>query len=579
LCHRSLGIADAVRRNGREVIMSWIVHASVLSLVAALVVTAGCERAGQEADVILTGGRIWYGPEAPVTGAEAPTAIAVADGKVLAVGSDAEIESLAGPSTERIALAGRRVVPGFIDSHTHFVAGGFELAGVQLRDAATPDEFAGRIGEFAAAHPGDWVIGGQWDHELWGGELPRRDWIDSLTPESPVFVSRLDGHMGLANSRTLELAGVTAETPDPPGGTIVRYPDGRPTGILKDAAQSLVSRVMPPPSEEARDRALQAAVEHAAARGVTMITDMGTWANLEAYRRARARGELAIRVYSVVPIATWERLTEFVASEGRGDHRLFWGGLKGFVDGSLGSTTAWFYDPYEDEPGTTGLVVTDTLDLERGIIVGDSVGLQIIIHAIGDRAIDWLLDAYQKARAANGSRDRRFRIEHTQHLSREAIPRIARDAVVASMQPYHAIDDGRWAEKRIGPERIKTTYAFRSLLDAGAKVAFGSDWTVAPIDPLLGIYGAVTRRTIDGANPDGWVPEQKIGVAEAVAGYTSAAAYACFMEDVLGELKPGKYADLVVLSDDIFTIDPTQIESVKVDLTMVEGAVVYQRTG
>ncbi len=450
---------------------------------------------------------------------------------------------------------------------------------MQLRDAATPDEFARRIGEFAAAHPGDWVTGGQWDHELWGGELPRRDWIDSLTPESPVFVSRLDGHMGLANSRALELAGVTAETPDPPGGTIVRYADGRPTGILKDAAQSLVYRVMPSPSEEAQDRALQAAVEHAAARGVTMITDMGTWANLETYRRAHARGELAIRVYSVVPIATWERLAELVSSEGGGDHRLFWGGAKGFVDGSLGSTTAWFYEPYDDEPGTAGLVVTDTLDLEGLMVAGDSAGLQIIVHAIGDRAIDWLLDAYQRARAANGSRDRRFRIEHTQHLSREAIPRIAEDAVIASMQPYHAIDDGRWAEKRIGPERIKTTYAFRSLIDTGAKLSFGSDWTVAPIDPLLGIYAAVTRRTIDGANPDGWVPEEKINVAEAVTAYTAGNAYASFLDEVLGELAPGKYADLVVLSDDIFTIDPVEIESAQVDLTIVEGQIVYRREG
>jgi predicted amidohydrolase YtcJ len=559
--------------------MSSIRRATVVSLVAALAGVAGCEPSGQQADVILTGGRIWYGPEAPIAGPEVPTAVAVAEGKVLAVGSDADIEALAGPATERIALEGRRVVPGFVDSHTHFIDGGFELASVQLRDAAMPEEFARRIGEFAAAHPGDWVTGGQWDHELWGGELPRRDWIDPLTPESPVFVTRLDGHMGLANSHALELAGVTAETPDPPGGTIVRDAEGRPTGILKDEAQSLVSEVMPPPSEEALDGALQAAIEHTVARGVTMITNMGTWTHLETFRRAHARDKLAIRVYSVVPIATWERLAEFVSSEGRGDDRLFWGGLKGFVDGSLGSATAWFYEPYEDEPGTTGLIVTDTLDFERWIIAGDSAGLQVIVHAIGDRAIDWLLNAYAEARTANGPRDRRFRIEHTQHVTREGIPRIARDAVVPSMQPYHAIDDGRWAERRIGPERIKTTYAFRSLLDAGAKVAFGSDWTVAPIDPLLGIYAAVTRRTIDGAHPDGWVPEQKIGVAEAVAGYTVDAAYACFMEDVLGELKPGKYADLVVLSDDLFTIDPIQIENVKVDLTMVEGAVVYQRTG
>ncbi len=531
----------------------------------------------QVADVVLLGGRVWSGPGSPVSGRGVATAIAAADGRILAVGSDQEVLRFVGPSTERIDLGGRRVVPGFMDAHTHFIDGGFELAGVQLRDAGTPEEFARRIGEYAAAHPGEWVTGGTWDHELWGGELPRRDWIDSLTSHSPVFVSRLDGHMGLANSRALELAGVTVGTPDPEGGTIVRYPDGRPTGILKDAAQALVGRVIPGPSEAELDRALGSAIGHAAARGVTLITDMGSWPGHEAYRRAYARGELDIRVYSVVPIGTWQRLADYVAREGRGDHHLFWGGVKGFVDGSLGSTTAWFYEPYVDEPSTSGLMVTDTAQLRRAIIAADSAGLHVIIHAIGDQANDWLLGVYAEARKGKAPRDRRFRIEHAQHLTRDAIRRIARDAVIPSMQPYHAIDDGRWAVKRIGPERVKTTYAFRDLEDAGAHLAFGSDWTVAPLDPLLGIYAAVTRRTLDGANPGGWVPEQKITVEEAVAAYTANNAYACSLEEVLGTLEPGKYADLVVLADDIFSIDPVEIEHAKVDLTMVGGKVVYRR--
>jgi predicted amidohydrolase YtcJ len=383
--------------------------------------------------------------------------------------------------------------------------------------------------------------------------------------------------MGLANSRALDMAGITAETADPPGGTIVRYPDGRPTGILKDEAMGLVTRVMPPASDADWDRALQAAIDYALSKGVTTVTDMGSWKGMETYRRAHQSGDLGLRVYSVVPIASWERLADLVAAEGEGDDRLFWGGLKGFVDGSLGSTTAWFYEPYDDEPNTSGLVVVDTLELERVIIAGDSLGMQTMVHAIGDRANDWLLDAFEKARTANGPRDRRFRIEHAQHLTREAIARMAADDVIASMQPYHAIDDGRWAEKRIGPERIKTTYAFRSLLDAGARLAFGSDWNVAPIDPLLGIYAAVTRRTIDGANPGGWVPAEKISVDEAVTAYTADAAYACHREGSFGDLQPGKYADLVVLSDDIFTIDPAEIENVRVDLTFVEGEVVYRR--
>ncbi len=529
------------------------------------------------ADLALMGGVVWAGPGTPVSGEEAPNAIAVAEGRILAVGSDQEIEQYLTPTTVRIDLQGRRVTPGLMDAHTHFIAGGFELAGVALRDAATPQEFSRRIGQFASEHPGEWVLGGTWDHELWGGELPRRDWIDSLTPDTPVFVTRLDGHMSLANTKALELAAVTAETPDPPGGTIVRYADGRPTGILKDAAQPLVNRVIPEPSDAEMDRALQAAASHAVSRGVTMVADMGNWEGLAAYRRAHANSILRLRVYAVVPLATRDRLSTFVAETGRGDDRLFWGGLKAFVDGSLGSTTAWFYDPYTDEPETAGLMVSDTAELREAILEADSEGFHLIVHAIGDRANDWLLDVFAEARETNGARDRRSRIEHAQHLSRAAIARFGPEGVIASMQPYHAIDDGRWAGKRIGPERVNTTYAYRAPLAADAVVAFGSDWTVAPIDPLLGIYAAVTRRTIDGANPGGWVPQQRISVEQAMTAYTIAAARACYLDDRLGTLQPGNYADLVVLSDDIFTIDPIAIADVQVDLTIVEGEVVYER--
>ncbi len=547
------------------------------ALVCVLLSLGGVSSVGaQEAEVVLFGGRIWTGAGSAEAGSQ-PTAIAVANGRILAVGSDNDVVRFVGPPTRRIDLQGRLVVPGFIDAHTHFVEGGFELASVKLRDAAKPEEFARRIGEFAAAQPQQWVTGGTWDHELWGGELPRRDWIDSLTPDTPVFVSRLDGHMGLANTKALALAGVTADTPDPEGGTIVRYDDGSPSGVLKDAAMGLVAQAIPARSEPELDRALQAAVAHAVERGVTMITDMGTWEGHGTYQRAYARGELPIRVYSVLPIGQWQRVAEYVEHEGRGDTRLFWGGVKGFVDGSLGSTTAWFYDPYDDAPHTTGLMVTDTAELRRAIIGADAAGLHLIVHAIGDQANDWLLDVYAEVRELNGPRDRRSRIEHAQHLTTGAIQRIATDGVVPSMQPYHAIDDGRWAQKRIGPERISTTYAFRDLQDAGARMAFGSDWTVAPLDPLGGIYAAVTRRTIDGANPDGWVPQQKITVEEALAAYTVNNAHAAFLDDQLGTLEPGRFADLVVLSGDILTIDPLEIDSVRVDLTMVGGRVVFER--
>jgi len=540
-------------------------------------VIMGCQAEREVAETVFVGGRIWLGRSADSVGSDEPTALAVFHGEVIAVGSDAEILRWIGPGTRRVDLDGRRVVPGLIDNHTHFIEGGFDLASVQLRDAATPEEFARRIGAYADAHPGEWVLGGTWDHELWGGELPRRDWIDSLTSETPVFVSRLDGHMALANSRALQLAGITADTPDPPGGTIERGDGGQPAGVLKDAAQALVYRIIPERSESALDDALAAAANHAVSHGVTMITDMGSWAGLAAYRRAYAAGRLPIRVYSVVPIATWQRMADYVADQGRGDDRLFWGGVKGFVDGSLGSTTAWFYEPYDDAPGETGLIVTDSAQLRRDIVAADSAGLHVIVHAIGDRANDWLLDVFEEAAAHNGVRDRRFRIEHAQHLRPATIERIARDSVIASMQPYHAIDDGRWAAKRIGPERLKTTYAFRDILDAGGTLTFGSDWTVAPLDPLLGIYAAVTRRTLDGANPNGWVPAQKITVSEAIRAYTVANAWASYLDTKLGTLEVGKYADLVVLSRDIFEIDAAEIETTEVDLTMVAGRVVFER--
>ncbi|MFQ5704518.1 MAG: amidohydrolase [Gemmatimonadales bacterium] len=528
------------------------------------------------ADLVLTGGLVWTCASDAAQG-RLPTAVAIGNGRILAVGTDHAVIGFAGSATERIDLAGRMVLPGFIDNHTHFIDGGFTLAGIELRDAATPAEFVRRIADYAAEHPGEWVLGGGWDHELWGGELPRRDWIDSVTPETPVFVSRVDLHMGLANSKALELAVLTADTQDPPGGAIVRGEDGRPTGILKDAAQTLIARAIPARSESDLDRALGAAVAHAVAHGVTALTDMGSWEGLETYRRALARGLLPLRAYVAVPLESWARMRQYVAENGRGNDRLFWGGVKGFVDGSLGSTTAWFHRPYGDAPETSGLTVTDTEELHDSIVAADRAGLHVMVHAIGTRANDWLLDAFAAARKANGERDRRFRIEHAQHLSAQAIDRFGSEGVIASMQPYHAIDDGRWAERRIGPERIRTTYAFRDLLDAGATVTFGSDWTVAPLDPLLGIYAAATRRTLDGANPEGWVPEQKISVAEAVTAYTASNAYAVFLDREIGRIEVGKYADMVVLSDDIFAIDPAAIRNVAVDLTIVDGKVVFCR--
>ena len=547
-------------------------------LVFGTVVGSGCYGANDPgADLVFRGGTVWTGDP----GLGVVSAVAVSGGRILAVGSDADVASLVGEGTQVVELDGRTLVPGFIDAHVHFLDGGFKLAGVDLRDAGTPEEFARRIGDFArTVPPGTWITGGDWDHELWGGELPRKEWVDSLTPDHPVFVNRLDGHMSLANSAALALSGIDAQgrTPDPDGGTIVRdEATGEPAGVFKDEAMGLVGQAIPAPSPEQLDRALQAAARHALERGVTQVHDMAGWQSLETYRRARAAGALPLRVYSVVPISTWERLRDFVAENGRGDDRLWWGGLKGFVDGSLGSTTAWFYQPYADEPATSGFMTTDSVALRAWISGADAAGLQVLVHAIGDAANDWLLNVYRDVAAEHGPRDRRFRIEHAQHLSPEAIERFAEQGVVASMEPYHAADDGRWAEKRIGPDRIRTTYAFRSLLDAGAQVAFGSDWTVAPMDPVLGIDAAVTRRTIDGAYPEGWMPQERVTLEETLTAYTSAAAEAGFMEDRVGRIAAGMLADLVVLDRDVFRVDAKSLVDTRVDMTVVEGAIAYQR--
>ena len=511
-------------------------------------------------------------------------AIAILGNRIVAVGSTKEIKKLAGSGTRTIDAKKRVVLPGFNDSHTHFLSGGFQLASVDLRDADTPQEFASRIRVFASKVPkGRWITGGDWDHERWpDAKLPAKELIDSFTADTPVFVNRLDGHMALANSAALKLAGVTRQTLDPPGGVIVRDKNGEPTGVLKDAAMSFVWRVKPPESFEEKIAAARAATNHAAKLGVTSIQDMSAGADVGVYQALLDRCELKTRVYAVSPLPAWERLARTGVRAHFGSEMLRVGGLKGFSDGSLGSTTALFYEPYRDEPSTSG-IATDEMYPEgvmfKRVVEADRAGLQIMIHAIGDRANDLILSIYEQVERENGTRDRRFRIEHAQHLRAKDIPRFARDRVIASMQPYHAIDDGRWAEKRIGKDRAKTTYAFRSLLDSGATLAFGTDWTVAPLDPMLTIYAAVTRRTLDGKNSKGWVPEQKISVEETVRAYTLGSAYAEFQENVKGSIRAGMLADLVILSRDIFKIDPKEIEKVKVELTMVDGRVVYELNG
>ena len=505
-------------------------------------------------------------------------AIAVAGERIALVGSSAEVRKLAGPAATVIDARGMMLVPGFIDSHIHFIDGGFGLAAVQLRDARTPSEFIARIKAFAAsAPPGTWITEGNWDHELWGGELPRRDWIDSITPNVPVWVQRLDGHMGLANGAALRAAGITRATPDVDGGTIVRDASGEPTGILKDNATGLIARVIPPPTNEQQERALDAAMRFVAEQGVTSVHHMGTWAELAAFERARDAGRLRTRIYAAVPLPTWERLRDTVAARGRGDAWLKRGILKAYVDGSLGSHTAAFFEPFTDAPNDRGLLVNTPEDLYTWVSGADRAGLHVAVHAIGDRAINMILGIFERVARENGERDRRFRVEHAQHIAPADIPRFATLGVIPSMQPYHAIDDGRWADRVIGTERARTTYAFRSLLDARARLAFGSDWYVAPPTPLEGIYGAVTRRTIDEKQPGGWVPEQKITVEDALRAYTLGAAYAEFSETEKGSLERGKLADFVLIDRDLTRIPPETIRDARVTMTVVGGQVVFNR--
>lgn len=548
-------------------------QAVALSAAASLLLAA-CHRPApaETASLVITGARVWTGDEAR------PWAEAVASRgeEIIAVGTAGEVAGLIGEQTEVIEASGGMLVPGFIDTHVHFAVGGDGLTSVQLRDAATPEEFVRRIGEFAKGlQPGEWIQNGNWDHENWGGDLPRRDWIDAATTDNPVWINRLDGHMALANSLALQLAGIDADTQDIAGGEIVRDHEGDPTGILKDNAMNLMYAAVPPTSDAQLDRQIMAAMRHVAGNGVTTVHDMDGWASMRAYRRARLAGRMITRVYSVVPLSDWQRLQDEVAERGTGDNWLRIGGLKGFMDGSLGSHTAAFLEPFTDAPDDRGFLINELDDMRTWIAGADAAGLQVMVHAIGDRAIRDLLDIYYDVARANGDRDRRFRIEHAQHIHPDDIGRFAVQGVIVSMQPYHAIDDGRWAERVIGHERAKTTYAFRSLIDSGAHVAFGSDWFVAPATPIDGIYAAVTRRTLDDANPDGWIPSQKITVEQALRAYTSEAAFASFEENLKGRIRPGMLADFVLLDRDLTAIAPEDIRDTRIEKTIVGGRVVY----
>jgi predicted amidohydrolase YtcJ len=526
------------------------------------------------ASLVILNAAVWTG----IGSAGRCQAIAVNDDRIVAIGSNADISPLAGAATTVIDAGGKLVLPGFNDSHAHLLLGGRQLMAVDLRNARSREELAAQVASVARALPaGRWLIGGNWDNGAWSNpRLPSKEDIDLFTPATPVFVTRSDLHMGLANSAALAAAGITAGTPDPSGGAIIRHPvTHEPTGILKDAALELVRRAIPSPSMDESLAAVGKASELAASLGVTSLQDMAvgkeweSWRVFQAFRRQRA---LTVRLSLHMPLPDWIRTRELPA--GQQDAWLKLTGVKAFVDGSLGSSTALFFAPYDDEPANCGLLMQPAAELGEQLAAADLAGLQAAVHAIGDKANSILLNIFDEIAARNDRRDRRFRIEHAQHLCAEDIDRMASLGTIASVQPSHVIDDGRWAERRIGSERAKFAYPFRSLIDAGVRLAFGSDWPVASLNPLEGIQAAVTRK-LDGGQS--WHPEQRILVEEAVCAYTANAAYAEFAESEKGVLSPGMLADFVVLSQDIFAIPPEEIAAAKVVCTVCGGRVVYEK--
>jgi predicted amidohydrolase YtcJ len=536
------------------------------------------------ADIVLVNGRFWTvnkaQPEAE--------AIAIWRDRILTVGSRGDVESLTGPHTRVLDLKGYRVLPGFYDSHVHLLGSGQRLSEVALKDAADEKEFGRRLREFDQKLARDrWLLGGEWDHDrTFGGQLPAAELVDRYVPNRAVFLRRYDGHMAVANTRVLQMAGITAQTPDPPGGVIYRKPGSRePSGLLRDNAMGLVDRLIPAPSEAEIAEAVRAALDEARRVGVTSVQDMDGSGDatrrklLRLYQELARSGRLTLRVDLRWPLSEWQKLADLGISRGLGGDWVKIGGLKGFIDGSLGSSTARMFQPFLNEPGSTGIYVTPPARMREYILAADRAGLSVAVHAIGDRANADMLDIFAEVARTNGPRDRRFRIEHAQHLRPADYARFREAGVIASTQPFHAIDDGRWAEGRIGQERCASSYAFRSLLDAGARLAFGSDWSVAPLSPILGIDAAVNRRTLDGKHPEGWFPEQRITVADAIEAYTLGSAYAGLEEKDRGSLEPGKLADLVVLSRDILAdAERDHIAEAKVVMTMVGGRIVWGST-
>jgi predicted amidohydrolase YtcJ len=563
----------------------------LLFVAAALLFGASLVRGGKSepADLLLLNGRIYTSSPAR----HWMKALAIRGERVLAAGSAREIETYRGQRTQVIDLGGRMAMPGIIDSHLHFLSGSLALDEVKLDDARTLPEVKRRIRDYAAAHPErPWVLGRGWYYDVFKPALlPTRQILDEVVPDRPAALSCFDGHSIWVNSRALALAGIDRNTPDPEqGGTVVGIivhdpASGEPSGVLKEAAIALVRRLIPEPTRTEKLQALRRGLEEASRHGLTSVVNAsGSLEELELYDELRRRGELSVRTYTALmmePELTEKTLQTYEEARRRfHDEWVRAGAIKAFMDGVVESHTAAMLAPYADDPQLQGSLNYTPEQFRKNVLELDRRHFHIMTHAIGDRAIRTVLDAYQAAQRANGRRDRRFRIEHIEIIDPEDIPRFGRLGVIASMQPYHAypgIDTVETWAGRIGPARLPYAFPWHDLAATGARLAFGSDWPVVSLDPFIGIQNAVTREDVNGQPPDGWVGRQKVTLPQALAAYTRDGAYAEFQENLTGTLEPGKLADVIVLSQDLFAVEPLNIGKTNVLLTLVGGKIVHRQ--
>jgi len=544
------------------------------ALMIASVAILDCQKASRPKAELVINGKIFTGLDSrPFV-----EALAAADGKILATGNKKEIKRYIGPETRVIELDEGVAIPGLIDAHTHFSSGGRSLIELSFHGVDSVEKVqqmvAEKIQELPAGTP---VFGREYDHTLFPGQKwPTKEDLDKVSPDNPVVIRRVDGHSIWVNSLALKLSGINSKTKDPFGGEITRDPKtGKPTGILKEAATGLIRirQTIPSTAEEDILRAL----DHARKLGLTGVHASSDLTELEIYKKLRAEGKLTLRVYAWLPAEGIDHYIKQGIRQGQGDEYLKVGFLKAFIDGTLGSGTALMFEPFEDDPGKSGLAQYPEETFYDLMEKAYANSFQVGVHAIGDKGVNWVLNAVERAQQKYGKKDLRYRIEHAQIIKPEDFKRFAELGVIASMQPTHCTTDMRFCEIRIGKERSKYAYAWRTLLDNGTAIAFGSDWPVEPLDPRRGLYSAVTRKSIEFDYPEGgWFPEQKLTMAEAIKLFTYSSAYASFEENIKGTLEPGKLADITVYAKDLFAIEPKEILTAPVSYTILGGKVVYE---